>query len=181
MTDWVDGPATLANADDALHSGITGALLRGNLHKAQEQSRFGLMAALPTAVSHDTGDLWEWFDAWHPFYVNSRTILGGGNTRQIKVVVDGRLEVGGAAQNAYIRIHFINRWSGTPIPAPADGLVSFPYATVGFSTSSYVMVSTDIRPDLGSDDFLLGLSVVTNQATNTLVYVRSLYLRESAT
>jgi len=105
---WVDGVPTLASADDALHSGITTDLLRGNLLRAISQSRYDV-----AGWSHD-GDVtmtkvmtlaagWVMFDPFNALCIPVR-LQGGGAWRQYSISLDGLVTVGdGATVRVYLR------------------------------------------------------------------------------
>jgi hypothetical protein len=103
---WVLGPATLANADDALHAGITVDLLRGNLLRAIEQSAYDLQCF------HNDGDLaisqaftstdYTHFTDYNPQMITMR-IEPDSSWRNIVFSLEAKVDTGTATVRAYLR------------------------------------------------------------------------------
>ncbi len=196
---WVHGPATLASADDALHSGITNALLRGNLNQAQAQSRSSIQGALQSAVTHTVADGWEWFTDFDPILFPSRSAVGGTSRRQLHILLDAKLNASGP--KAAIRVHIMGDYSGTPSVDTTLGLTGYPYAEFSFELSSYVTLSDDVGPTLASEinvvtngsidsrtsptnqyGYYIGISAKTDTAApSTILSIRGIHIREVAT
>jgi hypothetical protein len=106
---WVLGPATLANADDAFHAGVTVDLLRGNLLRAIEQSAYDVQCF------HHDGDLaisqaftstdYTLFSDYNQQMITMRT-EPDGTWRDINFAIEAKVDTGTATVRAYVRSNY---------------------------------------------------------------------------
>jgi len=177
MTDeWVDGPATLASADDAFHAGITQELLRGNITRAQEQNRFSYQSIFQGELANNALTVWALNPKFIQTVIPRRTKLGSTSPRSFTVKLDGKLVTSG--DTVTIRLYFLSDLSGTP-----DSTDAFPgqlYTEHQYTLSSYSLQSDTVTLTSPSGDIWLAL-VNKAAAGSTATRLRGLYIRETAT
>ncbi len=172
---WVSGPAQLANADDALHAGITQDLLRGNLAQAQAQSRFSFQSICQAPVTQATEDARAWFDNFIMVTIPTRTAAGGTSPRDFTVHLDGKIATTAGGKIATVYMHFL--------PSEREAFSTharYPYAQFDFQLSSYVTLSDGVTIPAGADVHYIGLSAELDGAGPITTSIRGFYLRETA-
>lgn len=191
---WLDYDETEAAADDCLHAGITVDILRGNLQRAQGQSRYdvqGFHHDGDQKIDHTcTGTDWQYMSNFGYLLLPARKMRDSDLFRRVRLYLDGQVS---SAASVRVRGHFTTRRVADLVIDAADGLVGdanyleFTITATSFGTNS---IKNDIaRPSefTESDSSagvvmrFTGLLLLAKASKAVVLTVRSPRLVEDAT
>jgi len=152
--DWVDGPASLQTSDSPLHAGVTLDLMRGNLHRAIEQSGYDFSSfTRSTEIMNHAFSTADTYEDMTPDIDGVPIVMRrklDGEWRDIRVTMQAKL-ISGTAK-ATIRVHLLPAYQDALSPHSTGGITgATAYGSLESEDTSWTTLSTTITSIFDTD------------------------------